>query len=85
MFYPKPVQINVGCFHRVSGGLNLAVRFNARLAAKMSVVALATIEKKSNYSIVANATGLDSNAFRALKHTAKFTTSLRDELCPVFN
>ncbi|MCP9492953.1 MAG: hypothetical protein MSG64_00705 [Pyrinomonadaceae bacterium MAG19_C2-C3] len=40
----EPVQIKAFCFHRVSGGVNLAVRFNAREAIKMSVVASATIE-----------------------------------------
>ncbi len=43
------------CFHRVSGGLNLAVSFKARKMDEIQLVALATIEL---FSTVADATSV---------------------------
>src|SRR5882672_572230 len=80
--YPYLLRPMEGASSSRSDGVNLAVRFNARKASKMPLVASATIEHeqtmKGTQASLRDA-GRISRVHRGFQPTAKFTSSLRDE------
>ncbi|MDQ3087250.1 MAG: hypothetical protein M3Q78_01485, partial [Acidobacteriota bacterium] len=70
--------------YRVSGYLNLAVSFKARLMMKFYRVASATTELIHFFQSSLTRRKFLFFLYRALKDTAKFILSLRDDLCTGF-